>query len=132
MKVYQLCRYSLILLVLLSVKNVHALGQAVLDQRFVLRHLPHITAQLSLQDHQLWVQLNEQTPQFLTELSPMVRGYEAALLQIRDLNQDGVAEIAVLSSVNFGGTSLCYEVFQYQASTQTMQRLASASFCRKV
>ena len=132
MKVYQLCRYSLILLVLCFGKNVHAAGQSIVDKVFTLQSLPRITAQLTLQDNQLSVQLNEQTPQFLTELSPLISGYESVLLQVRDLNQDGIAEIAVLSAVNFGGTSLCYEVFQYQAATQTMQRWASASFCRKV
>ena len=132
MKVYPCYRYLLILLVLFFWENVHAAAQSLFDHTFTLQQLPQVTAQLSLQDNQIWVQLNRQPPQFLTELSPLVVGYETALLQVRDLNHDGVAEIAVLSAVNFGGTSLCYEVFQYQSATQTLQRLASASFCRKV
>jgi hypothetical protein len=132
MKVYPHYRYLLILLVLFLAKNVHAVGQAVFDKTFILQNLPRVSVRLDLQENQLWIHINEQAPQFLTELSPIVVGYETALLQVRDLNQDGLAEIAVLSSVNFGGTSLCYEVFQYQASKQTIQRLPSASFCHKV
>lgn len=76
------------------------------------------------------VRVSGQPEQRLTGINPVLYpDYKSVLFRIHDLNRDGLSEIAVLASVSFGATDLCYDVFHYSLRTGKFDRRPENFYC---
>lgn len=81
-------------------------------------------------DNSAMVRLKGRSAQRLTEINAsLYPAYKPVFFRVEDRNRDGLNEIAVLASVSFGATNLCYDIFYYKPANGKFIRNPASFYC---
>lgn len=76
------------------------------------------------------VRLDGSSAQRLANLNAsLYPAYKPVFFRVEDRDRDGLNEIAVLASVSFGATNLCYDVFYYKPVSGKFVRNPASFYC---
>lgn len=118
------------LLVLMSLSSQAADTPNTRSLPITLSQRPLIQAVLYLDKDVVMAEVNEGTPQAVMGIDlRLYQEHYADFFRLQDSNHDGVNELAILSSVGFGGLQKCYRVLHYQARLQRFQAVLADAYC---
>ncbi len=87
-------------------------------------------AQVYVLDNDIIAQVEQQKEQRLAGIyPPLLRQAGNQYLRHGDYNQDGYNDIAILSTLDTGGSNPCYFIHYYQADIQRFERQVEATHC---
>lgn len=91
---------------------------------------PGLAAWAFIEDNLVMLQVGESQPVVLEAINPLLyAGWRNLYLKIRDYDQDGLNDLAVLQSVGHGGIDRCYAIYRYNPQKQQFNRRKSFDRC---
>jgi hypothetical protein len=128
MKIYKIFALGLMLFISLATQAADIASTRSLP--ITLSQRPLIQAVLSLDKDVVMAEINEQVPQAVMGIDlRLYQDHYADFFRLQDSNHDGINELAVLSSVGFGGMHKCYRVLHYQPRLQRFQDVIADAYC---
>lgn len=125
--------YVFISLVLASLVFVSSQAADVPNTRslpITLSQQPLIQAVLYLDKDVVMAEVNDAAPQAVMGIDlRLYKEHYAAFFRLQDSNRDGVNELAILSSVGFGGMPKCYRVLHYNPRLQQFRDVLADAYC---
>ena len=95
-----------------------------------LSQRPLIQAVLYLDKDVVMAEVNEGTPQAVMGIDlRLYQEHSADFFRLQDGNRDGINELAILSSVGFGGMPKCYRVLHYNPRLQQFRDVLADAYC---
>lgn len=96
-----------------------------------LSQRPLIQAVLYLDKDVVMAEVNGAAPQAVMGIDlRLYQEHYADFFRLQDSNADGVNELAILSSVGFGGMPKCYRVLHYNPRLQQFQDVLADAYCK--
>lgn len=96
-----------------------------------LSQRPLIQAVLYLDKDMVMAEVNGGSPQAVIGIDlRLYQEHYADFFRLQDSNADGVNELAILSSVGFGGMPKCYHVLHYNPRLQQFQDVLADAYCK--
>ena len=96
-----------------------------------LSQQPLIQAVLYLDKDVVMAEVNDAAPQAVMGIDlRLYQEHYADFFRLQDINGDGVNELAILSSVGFGGMPKCYRVLHYNPRLQQFQDVLADAYCK--
>jgi hypothetical protein len=96
-----------------------------------LSQRPLIQAVLYLDKDMVMAEVNGGSPQAVIGIDlRLYQEHYADFFRLQDSNRDGVNELAILSSVGFGGMPKCYHVLHYNPRLQQFQDVLADAYCK--
>ena len=96
-----------------------------------LSQQPLIQAVLYLDKDVVMAEVNDAAPQAVMGIDlRLYQEHYADFFRLQDSNGDGVNELAILSSVGFGGMPKCYRVLHYNPRLQQFQDVLADAYCK--
>ena len=75
-------------------------------------------------------EVNDAAPQAVMGIDlRLYQEHYADFFRLQDINGDGVNELAILSSVGFGGMPKCYRVLHYNPRLQQFRDALADAYC---
>ena len=95
-----------------------------------LSQRPLIQAVLYLDKDMVMAEVNGGSPQAVIGIDlRLYQEHYADFFRLQDSNRDGVNELAILSSVGFGGLHKCYRVLHYNPRLHRFQDVIADAYC---
>ena len=95
-----------------------------------LSQQPLIQAVLYLDKDVVMAEVNDAAPQAVMGIDlRLYQEHYADFFRLQDINGDGVNELAILSSVGFGGMPKCYRVLHYNPRLQQFRDALADAYC---
>ena len=121
---------SLLLASLMCVSSQAADTPNTRSLPITLSQRPLIQAVLYLDKDMVMAEVNGGSPQAVIGIDlRLYQEHYADFFRLQDSNRDGVNELAILSSVGFGGLHKCYRVLYYQARLHRFQAVLADAYC---
>ena len=128
MKIYNL--FALGLMLFISLISQAADRSNTRSLPITLSQRPLIQAVLYLDKDVVMAEVNEGEAQAVMGIDlRLYQDHYADFFRLQDHNRDGINELAILSSVGFGGMPKCYRVLHYNPRLQQFRDVLADAYC---